>query len=227
MVLVFTAKMVSFGYGELPSGEVGYGTSGSGPLGLLHWRFGGFGSGSYGGQAGIVKLKDAHYMALSPNAHVPYPSSEAEGEATTPSRIDDPIPFDASGVVDQVEVRALEAIRGEQAYEWIRAVDENYEPPQAGMDYVLVRVEARLTRASGDLVLVASGMFSLVGADGAVYERPDVLTSVPRIDAVLYPGGVNQGWVLLQAAVHDGRLVLAVDSPFEGSEADRIYLELP
>ena len=94
------------------------------------------------------------------------------------------------------------------------------------MDYVLVRVETRFRSASGDPVLVTSGLFSLLGDDGEIYERPDVLTPSPRIDAILYPGGVNQGWVALQAAVNDRKMVLAVDSPLERSEDDRIYLEL-
>ena len=95
------------------------------------------------------------------------------------------------------------------------------------MDYVLVRVQTRLGTTSGDPVLVASGLFSLLGAGGDVYERPGVTTPFPRIDAVLYPGGVKQGWVLLQAAADDRKLVLAVDSPFERGEDHRIYLELP
>ena len=144
-----------------------------------------------------------------------------------PSRPDDPIPTDASGVVAQVEVRVLEVIRGEQANEWIRAVDGDYEPPEAGMDYVLVRVETRSRRASGDPMLFTSGLFSLLGDEGEIYERPDVLTPFPRIDAILYPGGVNQGWMALQAAVNDRRLVLAVESPLAGSKDNRVYLELP
>ena len=219
LVLVFTTA---------PIAVVGHGEMYVDSLNVLQMGFGGSGGfGGYGGSAGKVDLDSAHYIALSPDAHVPYPSSaESEGGSTTPSRPDDPIPADAGGVVAQVEVRVLEVIRGAQASEWIRSVDRDYEPPEGGMDYVLVRVETRFRSASGDPVLVTSGLFSLLGDKGETYERPNVQTPFPRIDAILYPGGVNQGWVALQAAVNDGRLVLAVDSPFERSEDDRIYLEL-
>lgn len=219
LVLVFTTNRIAV---------VGHGEMHVDSLNVLIMGFGGSGGfGGYGGNAGKVSLEGAQYIALSPNAHVPYPSSpESERVFTTPSRPDDPIPSDAGGVVDQVEVRVLEVIRGAQASDWIRAVDRDYVPPEAGMDYVLVRVQTRFGRASGDPVLVASGMFGLVTADGDSYERPGVSTPFPWLDAVLYPGGVKQGWVLLQAPVKVRKLVMAVSSPFERGEDDRIYLEL-
>ncbi len=217
LVLVFTTQSITVrGHGQMHASS----------LAALPMGFGG--RGAFGGGSGRVAMEGAKYFALSTDTSVPLPPSwESRGVATTPSQPDNPIRSGRHGVVAQVEVRVLEVLRGMQAAELIRSVDRYYDPPSVGWEYVVLRVCVGFRSATGDPIMVTSGIFGLLDDGGEISDRPDVTTPWPWIDAVLYPGGVNQGWVALQAQVYNRQLTLVVRSPFDPDEKERIYLEIP
>ena len=106
-----------------------------------------------------------------------------------------------------VKVTVLEVVRGNAAWELIRAADASNRPPNKGFDYILVRIRFEYSRqgSQGDMPYTLNqGCFRLYSADNREYAVPSIAPPQPGlIGKVFYPGSSYEGWVPFMAATND------------------------
>ncbi|MBP7688360.1 MAG: hypothetical protein KA765_10645, partial [Thermoflexales bacterium] len=137
-----------------------------------------------------------------------------------------PAPLENGVVTTEWVITVLEAVRGEAAWAMVQAVNRYNEPPAAGMEYVAVRVRARYIKPEDSTGRINSGYFKTLGSTNVMHDSPSVVDPEPALDATLYPGGIIEGWVVVQAKVAESDLLLVFDPWFDTSEQNRRFLAL-
>jgi hypothetical protein len=106
-----------------------------------------------------------------------------------------------------VKVTVLEVVRGNKAWELIRAADASNRPVDMGFDYVLARIrfEYSMQSSQGDMpYTLKQGCFKLYSADNKEYPAPSIESPQPGlVGKVFYPGFSLEGWVSFMAATND------------------------
>ncbi len=139
---------------------------------------------------------------------------------------DQPAPFGSGVVTDKWVITALEMVRGEAAWSMAKAANQFNDPPETGMEYVAVRVRAQYINAEDTTGRISSGDFKIVGSTNVLHDAPAVVDPEPALDATLYPGGVAEGWIIVQATVDESNLLLVFDPLFDYSNQNRRFLSL-
>lgn len=126
------------------------------------------------------------------------------------------------------EVSILEALRGEEALARVMEANPFNEEPEAGKEYVLVRLRARSLASSNpdELALVNGALLKITGEKGVIYEKPFAVAPDPQFDGTLFPGGSIEGWEVLEVAEGETGLVLIFEPLFSLSKADRFFIAL-
>ena len=106
-----------------------------------------------------------------------------------------------------VKVTVLEVVRGNKAWELIRAADASNRPPDTGFEYLLARIRFEYSTQSsqGDMPYTLNqGCFKLYSADNKEYAAPPVESPQPElIGKVFYSGSSYEGWVPFMATTND------------------------
>ena len=130
--------------------------------------------------------------------------SAAEVGETIKTTIERGDAYSAPEIYD-VEITLLEVVRGEDAWERIKAQGVSSETPKAGFEYVLARIGFRYSRRGKGLgdeaYKLTEGQFIAVSADGQEeYEIPSVLQQPqPQlVDTLFHSGESREGWILMQ-----------------------------
>lgn len=110
------------------------------------------------------------------------------------------------------KVTVLEALRGDAAWERVRAANPFNESAEDGYEYLIARIRFELVSMEDpDAALSVSPVdFTAVSAAGREYEP--LITTVPpspSIRATLYAGASHEGWAVFQVAVDDPAPVIA------------------
>jgi hypothetical protein len=121
----------------------------------------------------------------------------------------------AAPEIYNVEMTLLEIVRGNEAWERIKAQGSLNEPPKTGFEFVLVHIRFGYFRRSrgmgGEVYRLTKGQFAAFSSDGKTeYEIPAVL-SQPQpqlIDSTISPGESRDGWILLQVPKDDKKPLL-------------------
>ena len=137
-----------------------------------------------------------------------------------------PAPLGSSVVTDKWVITALEMVRGEAAWSMVQAVNQFNDPPEAGMEYVAVRVRARYIKPEDATGRIYSGDFKTLGSTSVLHDSPSVVDPEPALDATLYPGGEAEGWIIVQAKVDESDLLLVFDPLFDSDDQNRRFLSL-
>jgi len=138
-----------------------------------------------------------------------------------------PAPLENGVVTEKWVITALEMVRGEAAWSMIQAVNQFNDPPAAGMEYVAVRVRARYLAAEPDTTArISSTDFKTLGSTSVLHDAPSVVEPEPALDVTLFPGGVAEGWIVVQAQVGESNLLLVFDPLFDYDHQNRRFLEL-
>jgi hypothetical protein len=117
-------------------------------------------------------------------------------------------------------------VRGEAAWSMVQAVNQFNDPPEAGMEYVAVRVRARYIKPEDATGRIYSGDFKTLGSTSVLHDSPSVVDPEPALDATLYPGGEAEGWIIVQAKVDESDLLLVFDPLFDYDDQNRRFLSL-
>jgi hypothetical protein len=129
-------------------------------------------------------------------------------------------------VTEDWEVTVTDVIRGDEAWQMIQEANQFNDPPQEGMQYVLVKFQVRYIGISNTAASIESASFKSTGSRNTVYDAPAIVDPEPAMDVSLFPGGVYEGWVTLSAAEDESNLS-AIFSPWAdfGTE-NRRFLSL-
>ncbi len=167
------------------------------------------------------------FAALSANSAIPIDPRLAKIQPTDLGRThEQPAQLGETLITDDWEVTALEAIRGEQAWQMAQTANQFNDPPAAGREYVAVRVRARNLNPADETARIDSSSFKTMGAANVMYDAPSVVDPEPRLDAALYPGGAAEGWVILQIGQNENKAQLVFDPIFDVEHVNRRFISL-
>jgi hypothetical protein len=106
----------------------------------------------------------------------------------------------------EARITVLEVLRGEKAWDLVKASDSSNRSAPAGMDYVAARIrfeyEARGIQEDQNYA-VRSEQFAAVSEKGRQYDRPSIVQPKPELSGRLYPGDSLEGWLVLLVSVDD------------------------
>ena len=178
------------------------------------------------GPLGSIDDTDTRFLALDNAAGVPV----ADAPLAQPTEVgvdrESPVPFGELATTDQWEARVLEVVRGEDALVAVREAFEFNDAPDAGMEYVQVRVWVRNIGAGAEAMHIGESWFATIGSENVRWNVPLVVDPEPNLDVHLYTGGVWEGWVTLQAAIGEADLLLVFEPLFDFTGEGRRYLAL-
>jgi hypothetical protein len=124
------------------------------------------------------------------------------------------------------EITLLEAVRGEEAWTWLQAVNQYNDPPATGLEYVVARVRARYIGTEDEAASISGSSFRSTGDAGIVYDNPVVVEPAPVLDAYLFPGGTYEGWITVQAEQGETGLMLIFEPWLSFSDEEQRFLAL-
>ncbi len=169
---------------------------------------------------------DVRYLALNPDAGIEPPAgplAEATDLGTTPETA---VPLGQTATTDAFEIRVFEVVRGDDALAIAREATQFNDDPDVGMEYVQVRVRVRNISGEDAVRSIRDFEFRTLGDRANIWDTPLVSEPEPALQAELYPGGMADGWVTLQAAEGETGLMLVYAPTFEPNDANRRYLNL-
>ena len=141
-------------------------------------------------------------VALStPGGQAPVPEESASPYSRT-----DPVPLGtahtfryAKGDDDwTITMQISESLRGDEAWQALKAANQFNDPAPTGKEYVLVRLSAKVDEASDPDQAVAFHLagFDLYSADSVQYTAFwTVVTPSPKFDGRVYQGGTLDGYL--------------------------------
>ena len=166
------------------------------------------------------------YFAVDVGAVVTVPegldSIEADEQGLSRS---DPAESGSLIVTEDWKLQVKEVIRGAEA--WALLSDENLynDPPEEGMEYVMVRTWAQNINPDEEYQDIDSSYFDITGDLSTVYEHPFVVEPEPVFGSELFPGGETEGWVVLQASEGETGLKLIFD-PWMSYNDEKRFISL-
>jgi hypothetical protein len=121
-------------------------------------------------------------------------------------------------------ITVLEIVRGEKAWDLVKAASPSNKYPEAGMEYVAARIRFVFGAkgSSGDLSYgIRDEQFALVSESGRQYERPSIVLPKPELSGRLYPGDSLEGWIVFLVSMDDKKPLMSF-----GNNYDRVWFKL-
>lgn len=181
------------------------------------------------GEGNILLILDEDprwFIALAEGTSVDVP-----GELTdiTPNELgmdrSAPAPLGETVVLDTWELTVVDVVRGEAAWDMILEANQFNDPPPEGMEYIAVRIRARCIDTEEDPENISGYDFTSLGEKGAIYNWPSVVDPTPEFDCMLFPGGVCEGWMVLQASEGEAGM-MAIFEPAWSFSGEKRFLAL-
>jgi len=124
----------------------------------------------------------------------------------------------------EAAIAVLDMVRGEKAWDLVKAASPSNKYPDAGMEYLAVRIRFALG-AKGDLGDLSYGIrdeqFALVSESGRHYERPSIVLPKPALSGRLYRGDSLEGWIVLLVSTEDRKPLMSF-----GNNYNRVWFKL-
>ncbi len=166
------------------------------------------------------------FVALEEGAAVTFPDSvEVTADPADGTSLNDPAAAGSFIATENWECTVLEVLRGSDAWDAVYEASQYNDEPEAGMEYVLVRVKVRNISQNNEPQSMDDSLFELVGDNKEVYERVYLTVTEPELDAWLYPNGETEGWIGLQAAEDETGLILIFSDSYFSSDKRYLFLE--
>lgn len=165
------------------------------------------------------------YLALAEGTTIPFdPSMVNIARTDLGVNQDQPVPFGQVATGEDWQLVVLDVIKGEEA--WTRILDTNQfnDPPEAGMEYIMVKLRVRYIGTNDEGEAVSYAPFSMMTTSGDEFGHTAVVQPKPELDYILYPGGEAEGWIVLTVPEKAKNLTLFF-SPDSSGANDR-YLSL-
>ena len=109
-------------------------------------------------------------------------------------------------------ITLLEAVRGEQAWELIKAAEATAEAPKDGWDYLLAHVKfdyAARGRPGDCAHNLKEQEFVSTAPDGQPYAATSVPPPKPRLNGTMHSGDSLEGWVVFSVPRADGLVLMS------------------
>jgi hypothetical protein len=122
-----------------------------------------------------------------------------------------------------ITITVLEAVRGKDAMDRLKAAAPEVKAPIAGFDYVLARVKFDLKgRYVSDNLPFELGdeplqWIALSGADFTEYDRVSVTVPKPALVGRIKPGSSAEGWVAFAVKQADSKPIMVFDPDTGGA----------
>lgn len=157
-----------------------------------------------------------------PTAENTKPSANSGSNSrTNPAAIGASLPFTVKDIIDDYggTVSVSQVIRGEQAWQMIQEANLFNEEPKSGYEYLLVKAKVAITKnAKPDAAVdLWGGDFTLISTSGTAYEYPLVVTPDPVLDASIYVGSSNEGWVAFEVKKNDESPLIVFERKYDGT----------
>ena len=170
--------------------------------------------------------ENTRFLALEKGASVTVDASLAKILPNDAGRSrEEPAALGETAITEDWEFAILEVIRGEQAWERVQIANRYNDPPDEGMEYVLVKMRARYIGTEDAYKSIREGHCKLTGAENELYEVPSVVDPEPAFGLDLYPGGESTGWMTLEAKEGEADLVLVVTPSYSRRQTRYLALE--
>lgn len=162
------------------------------------------------------------FIALDEDAVIA-PAPELDRIQPTELGIDQakPAPFGETVTTEDWQIAVREVVRGEAARKMVQAADEFNQPPETGMEYILVKVHARYIGAAPTGETIDVFLFRTIGSADVLYDYPIVIGPEPALSAELFPGGEYEGWITMQAIQGETDLTLVFEELSEAGQSRR------
>jgi len=164
------------------------------------------------------EVRETYYFALEPGASIAISKDLAKIKPTDLGTTSaSPIPLGEMGVNEDWQLQILEVVDGADALQVIKT--EGAGDPEAGMNYVLLRVKLKYI-STDDLPAVFGLMeFHSLDTTGNEIYRSDMFFSRPHqrpwLDGTVFPGAEVEGWVSLKfTAGATGRQMLFISDAY-------------
>jgi hypothetical protein len=148
------------------------------------------------------------FIALEPGSTLPDDPALA---AIEPNQLGvdhrEPAPLGTTAILEDWEVTVREVIRGDAALERLSERSSDFERPVADREYALVYLTARSIGTQNDSVRLSRTNIDSVLTDdpntppGRISSPSVYLLPEPVFEAILFPGGVAEGWVIIELPV--------------------------
>jgi len=123
-------------------------------------------------------------------------------------------PYDAN-------ITLVQAVRGKEALEQIKAASTSNKPPKAGFEYVLARVKfemkARGAPGNKTFELGRTMQFTAMSPDGREYEAASVTLPKPELSRTVRAGESAEGWVAFLVEQKESKPVMVFDPASGGA----------
>ena len=160
---------------------------------------------------GALKAQDVATGATSPGVAREITLRIGEGYVT-----------DTQSIEGRITV--LEVMRGEKAWDLVKASSPANKPAGAGMEYLVARIRFELGAkgATGNQTYaVREEQFVSVSSDGKQYETPSVAHPKPTLSGKLYEGESLEGLIALLVAVGEAKPLMNF-----GNNYNRVWFKL-
>ena len=121
-------------------------------------------------------------------------------------------------------ITVLEIVRGEKAWDLVKAASPSNQPPAGGMEYISARIrfEFGAKGASGDQSFgIRDEQFASVSENGRQYERPSIVQPKPELRGRLYLGDSLVGYLVFLVSVEDKKPIMSF-----GNNYNRVWFRL-
>lgn len=164
----------------------------------------------------------------------PQPTNAPQPTSVPPSPTPEPLglsrgnPYPNAEVViaPNLEVKVLETVRGDKAWQAIKAANQFNETAPDGMEYLLINLRVKSTHTDKEEHHISGGDFKLTGDRLLEYSSASVVAPKPQLEANLLSGGQTEGWAAFLVGKDEHNLVLIVDELFSFDENRQRFVAL-
>ncbi|HEV3483316.1 MAG TPA: DUF4352 domain-containing protein [Candidatus Acidoferrales bacterium] len=107
--------------------------------------------------------------------------------------------YDGGDELYDAKITVVQVVRGEKAWEMLKAVSTSNPPPKASSEYLLARVRFEFsarTSPSHYNYTIDETQFTAMKADGTAYAVPSIAEQpMPDLQGTLKPGNSVEGWI--------------------------------
>ncbi|MBE2221140.1 MAG: hypothetical protein IAF02_06345 [Anaerolineae bacterium] len=165
------------------------------------------------------------YLALEENAAIPF-NKTMVNITRTDLGIDpnQPVPFGQTATGEDWQIIVLDVVKGEDAWARILETNQFNDPPEAGMEYIMIKLAARYIGLADEGENISYSPFTIRTISGNEFDPASVVEPEPALDYNLYPGGEAEGWIVLAVPEEMKDFMLFFSPDYSGAN-DR-YLSL-
>jgi len=117
------------------------------------------------------------------------------------------------------DVTVKQIIRGARAWTMMKNADESNDPPRAGYEYLLAKINFKLVDVDGgkSIDVIGKSDYNLVSQYGKVYKQAVEVEPDPQLDTTLYKGASNEGWAVFLVELDDTKPMISYGVDYNGT----------